>query len=119
MEVSGKSRKAHLLLFTFAEFNAQVVLEASHEILVFKWNPTNPNQLAAGCTTGQVLFYDLTTALETILRRSRGKQRAGKADKNEDKAIVVPPASVSTIDYSHGRPVADLAWLPPSHHVST
>ena len=49
----------------------QLVLESPHETFVFRFNPVNPNLVAAGCITGQVLLWDLTEAMEKL--RKKGK----------------------------------------------
>lgn len=137
---AGRAVRSHILVYNFSEFSsqvppahhrwaehhtmthlnttctlAQIVLEAPHEVLTFRWNPTNPNFIAAGCITGQVLLFDLTAAQDLFTRNSKRKGETSESDK----ALRIKPCSVSSIDQSHRRPVQQLEWLPPSVEVTT
>jgi dynein intermediate chain 3, axonemal len=68
VEQSGRASVSHVVVYSFAEFSAQIVLEAPLDIFCFKWNPWQPNLIAAGCSSGQVLLYDLTDAMATIVK---------------------------------------------------
>ena len=50
----------------------QIVLESPLDIFCFKWNPTQPNIIAAGAASGQVLIYDVQDAMN-LLSRSKSK----------------------------------------------
>lgn len=111
VELSGHATAAHVLFYTFSEFSAQVILESSHEITCFRWNPSNPTTIVAGCTTGQVMMWDLEAALGVVSRRA--KMKGG--DKGDgDEALRVRPKFTSTVDGSHKRAVRQLTWLPSS-----
>lgn len=44
-----------ILVWTFSDtINPQFVLEAPADVLCFRFNPVNTNQVAAGCVNGQV-----------------------------------------------------------------
>lgn len=109
VERSGRTTKSHILVYNFSEFSSQIVLESPQEVCTFRWNPTNPKLIAAGCITGQVLLFDLTAAQDVLTRKNKRKSDGGG---ESDKALRVKPCAVSTIDLSHRRRVTQLEWLP-------
>lgn len=47
-----------ILIWGFSDpIHPQLVLEAPEDIYTFKFNPTDPNIVAAGCINGQVIGY--------------------------------------------------------------
>lgn len=38
-----------------------MVLESPEEVLVFRYNPLNPEMIAAGCLNGQVALWDTSS----------------------------------------------------------
>ena len=81
VERSGRTTKSHILVYNFSEFSSQIVLEAPQEVLTFRWNPTNPTLIAAGCITGQVLLFDLAAAQDVLNRKQKRKSDSGVSIK--------------------------------------
>jgi len=69
----------------------------------------------------QLVLWDTTSALNAVTKKRNRSQRGVHAqhdDENDDEKIPpVMPQSVSHIDSSHKRPVAEVMWLPPSIQV--
>lgn len=91
----------------------------------FFFAPVYDQIVVGGAINGQVVAWDIARALHTIDQRKRkqsvrhiGKPSPG-ADEDEPVASLPPvkPSSISHIDMSHRRLVADLAWLPPTTQV--
>lgn len=137
VENSGRATVSYIVVYSFAEFSAQIVLEAPLDVFCFKWNPWASHLIAAGCSSGQVLLYDLTDAMAAIHKAkvkpagkgakaavggagSGGDQGSlsSQVDSKLEKCIHVKHKYMSTIDHSHTRQVADLKWLPPTHHLT-
>jgi len=66
----------------------QLLLEAPEDIMCFKFCPTNPDYIAGGCISGQVVLWDIAQYADR-LRQSRS---AGKG-KDTFSALVT---------YAHG-----------------
>jgi len=125
VQKSGKVSTSYLLIWDFTDLiHPQLMLQSPHDTYCFRYNPTQPHIIAAGCISGQVVLWD-TTEASKMLQRKRGKNASDdpECDDNgdsSDKDKTVPPvkhASISHIDTSHRRPVADLTWLPPGMEV--
>ena len=117
---SGKVGTSYLLVWHFTDLiHPQLMLESPHDTYTFRFNPTNPTLVAAGCTSGQVILWDLGDAQEQLRRRKANG--GGAVDDDEGGDGRMPPVkhlALSHIDTSHRRPVADLYWLPKGLEVS-
>ncbi len=122
VERSGKSSNAYVLIWSFADMiSPHLILQSPHEINVFKFCEKNPNLIAGGCISGQVVLWDVTEAKEA-LRKAARKRASNDGNDAEDNSKTVPPVRpkfISSIEDSHKRPVADLTWLQNSMEVST
>lgn len=122
VEHSGKASVSHIVIYSFAEFSAQVcmcralagvstlhtacggcspqiVLEAPLDVFCFKWNPWQSNLIAAGCSSGQVLLYDIADAMATI---SKTKTKTTKSLSSHSSSESVGTASCSKFARTHG-----------------
>lgn len=94
---SGRTNKSHILVYNFSEFSSQIVLESPQEVLTFRWNPTNPTLIAAGCITGQVLLFDLSAAQDVFTRKSKRKSDGGGVRGSSARAWCrLPPPHLRT-----------------------
>jgi hypothetical protein len=51
----------------------QIVLESPLDVTCFKWNPTQPNLIIAGCISGQILLYDVSEAMGSLSKTKSTK----------------------------------------------
>ena len=118
---SGRAQKAYVLIWNFADLiHPELVLQSPQEVQCFRMNPTNPNLIAGGTISGQIILWDITEAMHTIKSTAKSRKRSaasssggGDDDEEESKTLPpLPPTYVTTIDNSHRRPVSDLCWLP-------
>eukprot|EP00887_Chlorella_sp_A99_P005614 scaffold1.g5614.t1 len=136
---AGRPAPAHILVWNVRDaVHPEAVLEAPTDVLAFQFHPTQPDLVAAGCATGQVLLWDLTL-LDAAPRPPLRAQTAGPAaagGAGDDggagapaepgaaaegaagaagaaaKRSALPPAQVSSVDACHQSAVTDLHWLP-------
>lgn len=92
----GKARSSYIVVWNFNDpIYPQIVLEAPTDVLCFKFNPYNPNIVAAGLINGQVAMWDLSEAKE------------GEKQLRWSKA--------SLIESSHRGQINDLQWILHKH----
>jgi len=120
VQIAGKVSTSYLLIWNFTDLiHPQLMLESPHDTYCFRFNPTHPNLIAAGCISGQVILWDCSDAMDQ-LQRKKGKTVASQ-EGEEERDKMLPPVrhlAVSHIDTSHKRPVADLIWLPAGMEVN-
>lgn len=110
VERSGLVTSAVVLVWDFADnINPQYVLEGPGDMFCFRFNPSNPSWVAAGCITGQVILWNLQTG-----RRAPATFEEQIMADNSSKAVLIDGTdfSPSLCETSHKRPVTDLCWLP-------
>jgi WD40 repeat protein len=135
VEHSGVAVHAFTLIWNFSDsIRPQLCLQSPHESRKFAFNPTNANVIAAGCSTGQVLVWDIGRAQEDFRRRQNkggrvavggggGESKGGGEDGGdgggEPKTVPpVQPKMISHIDSSHQFAVSDLVWLPAGMEIT-
>ncbi|KAJ3138701.1 WD repeat-containing protein 63 [Geranomyces variabilis] len=128
-----RSRRSLILLWSFHDpIHPQLILEAPEDIMCFKFNPHDPNIIAGGCITGQIVLWDISDHQDK-LEISRKSAREGSGSLPDDSAAtasagngpsgdeerepvtettVVPCLAVSSIELSHRGPISDIDWLP-------
>ena len=82
-------------------------------------NNLNPNIIAGGCSSGQVIMWDITSAIEDL--KKKGNSQSNEKDetnRNSAQTPYVKHTFLSTIDKSHKKPVTDLVWLPGSMEIN-
>lgn len=102
------------------------MLQAPQDAYTFRFNPTQPNIIAAGSFSGQIILWDISEAEKQLERKKYKATASSRALKTEhldddDGNKKIPPIkhqAISYIDHSHRRPVSDLAWLPPGIEVN-
>lgn len=123
--ISGQVEVAYVIIWEFAEWiKPQLVLQSPHECFTFKFNPTMPDIVCGGCYSGQAIMWNLTENMKQIEKKKKdkkgGKEKSGVGDDDDDEQgnIVVLPTSLSNIDSSHKRMIADMEWLPPDTQIN-
>ena len=123
---SGRAKKAYVLIWNFQDLiHPQLVLQSPQEIQCFRINPTNPNFIAGGTISGQIVLWDITETMQSIQSTSKSRRKGSSSssspDDDDDEHKTLPPVTptyVTTIDNSHRRPVTDLTWLPDYMEVT-
>ncbi|NXE89341.1 WDR63 protein, partial [Menura novaehollandiae] len=115
----------------------QLMLKAPEDIYCFQFSPSDPNIIAGGCVNGQVLLWNISQheeklknakpVADEIIDSPEGEARAAEAEVTEiipgvpsllqaQQSSTEPPlvthCAVSSILYSHKKPVTDIHWLP-------
>ncbi|NXS66709.1 WDR63 protein, partial [Pandion haliaetus] len=116
----------------FDSIHPQLMLECAEDIFCFQFSPSDPSIIAGGCINGQVALWDISqheeklqnaktvadgtsiTAVNTvnasILNVLQYIYMSG--GKNGTEPTLVRYCAVSSIQYSHKKPVTDIHWLP-------
>lgn len=127
--VAGVTYLSYLLVWDFRQLiRPSMLVYCPHEILTFRFNPISPNFLIGGCSTGQVVLWDLSEAMaHSVKKENRSGSvvvtspdgMAGAFDETDGTGgAPVGPKFVSFVDFSHKRPVADIFWLPPNTQIN-
>lgn len=67
--------KSYIVLWSFLDpIQPQILLEAPSDLYCFKFNPTDPQFVAGGCYSGQVVLWDMEAQMED-LRNVKGKMK--------------------------------------------
>lgn len=104
---SGLVRTRYIILWKFSEqMRPHRILSAPFDCPVFKFNPTSPNIIVAGCDAGKVVMWNTDT------------ESPQEADSLDDDMLPITPIAISFPDLSHKRMVADISWLPPHIQIN-
>lgn len=115
--IAGQTSVAYLLLWDFRFLvTPTVLMQCPHEVLAFRFCQTNPNIIAGGTISGQVVIWDTEDYMRSKKKKKGDNDIGGTEDDTSQQACV--PKFISNVDYSHKRPVADLFWLPPNTQVN-
>jgi WD40 repeat protein len=122
-QTSGVVSLSHLLLWSFLDpLRPQITLETPHDAYCFRFNPTAPHLIAAGCESGQVCIWDVTEAEAALEKKKQQQLKHHDEDEEDaDRNAQIPPVQpmvISDIDSSHRRPVEDIVWLPAGMEVN-
>ncbi|NWS15612.1 WDR63 protein, partial [Pachyramphus minor] len=136
LKLSNKSRlhQSVILLWSFSDpVRPQLILECPEDIYCFQFSPSDPNIIAAGCINGQVVLWDVSQHGEKLQKEKPVADEVVDSDSEATAAAEVtkvsplsiifeksqhaePPlvkyCAVSSIEYSHKKPVTDIQWLP-------
>lgn len=141
----GRAATHHVLLFTTREFSSQIVLASPYPISTFAWHPSKPATIAAACTSGHVMLFDMGPAFDARHKKRGRRGIAGGSHSSSHEAVdpesaaaavrarkigepgslittgegglVVSPCAVSQPEHGHTRGVVALSWLPADTHV--
>eukprot|EP00002_Diphylleia_rotans_P019732 TRINITY_DN3814_c0_g3_i2.p1 TRINITY_DN3814_c0_g3~~TRINITY_DN3814_c0_g3_i2.p1 ORF type:complete len:630 (+),score=129.61 TRINITY_DN3814_c0_g3_i2:60-1949(+) len=121
VETSGKVQNSVVLIWNFADpIHPQFVLESPSDVICFKFNPTMPHIIVGGCMSGQVIMWDISSALEDAKSKGRKKVNSGSKDDEEAGSGSIPVIKntfLSTIEHSHQTAVTDLRWIQPEMEI--
>ena len=82
VEDSGEAKNSYTLMWSFHDLiHPQFVLESPYEVSVFKFNPDNPNIIAAGTDGGMVLLWDISG----VAGQGKGGKAGDDADGGDDE----------------------------------
>ncbi|KAM9283510.1 dynein axonemal intermediate chain 3 isoform 2-T4 [Morus bassanus] len=125
VNISDKSllQQSVILFWSFFDpIHPQLMLECPEDIYCFQFSPSDPNIIAGGCTNGQVVLWDISQHEETLQNAKTVADGTKITAVNMPSLMQVqqsstePPlvryCAVSSIQYSHKKPVTDIHWLP-------
>lgn len=127
---SGKVMTSYIFIWNFSDLlHPQLILQVPGNLTSFQMNPENPNLIAGGLQTGQVMLWDLGEAKARLanMNRLRAINLQNKGNGNADgsvsgeKTTSIPPIKlndISFIDKSHSRPITCLLWLPTNKEIT-
>jgi len=107
-----------ILIWGFSDpIHPQLVLEAPEDIYCFRFNPTDPNIIAAGCINGQLVLWDISQYEARLRNHKTSGARTNKPtrdifDAEYQRSPVVHYAAVSSIESSHKMAIMGMSWLP-------
>ncbi|NXP27266.1 WDR63 protein, partial [Scytalopus superciliaris] len=99
----------------------QLILECPEDIYCFQFSPSDPNIIAGGCINGQVVLWDISQHEKNMQNEKSVPDEIVDPDSEVTAAAeaateVEPPlmtyCAISSIKYSHEKPVTDIQWLP-------
>ncbi|KAJ7410142.1 hypothetical protein WISP_111177 [Willisornis vidua] len=136
--LSNKSllHQSVILFWSFFDpIHPQLMLECPGDIYCFQFSPNHPNIIAGGCINGQVVLWDISQHEKNLQTEKSVTDEISDSDNEETaaaEAATKPPltqvqqsstepplvtyCAVSSIEYSHKRPVTDIQWLPAIEH---
>ncbi|NXJ89202.1 WDR63 protein, partial [Corythaixoides concolor] len=138
VNLSDKSllQQSVILFWSFFDpIHPQLMLECPEDIYCFQFSPSDPNIIAGGCINGQVLLWDISQHEEKLQNAKTVANGIKMTAVNTVNASILnilqysypllmqvqqnstePPLAryhaVSSIEYSHKKPVTDIHWLP-------
>ena len=121
--MSGQTASSYILLWDFKQLvRPAALLQCHHDVLCFRFNKTTHGLTVGGCSTGQVVLWDIAPTLAAAARKGKGSGAEGAtgadADEEDKLSLPVMPKYISSVDHSHKKFVADIFWLPPTTQVN-
>ncbi|XP_065597164.1 dynein axonemal intermediate chain 3 [Cyrtonyx montezumae] len=135
-----------IIFWSFFDPNhPQLILECLDEIYCFQFSPSDPNIIAAGCFSGQVVLWDISQYEEKLQKHTRSATVGMKKtvvnmdnvsilnlledndlselfpmedDENDNGQILVRYCTSSSINHSHKKKITDIHWLPDYFEVN-
>uniref|UniRef100_A0A8C3K2Z3 WD repeat domain 63 n=1 Tax=Calidris pygmaea TaxID=425635 RepID=A0A8C3K2Z3_9CHAR len=111
-----------LFLSFFDPIHPQLMLQCSEDIYCFQFSPSDPNIIVGGCINGQIVLWDISQHEENLQNAKTDADGVKMSAIDMPSLIEVqecstePPlvrfCTVSSIQYSHRKPVTDIHWLP-------
>ncbi|XP_042675433.1 dynein axonemal intermediate chain 3 [Centrocercus urophasianus] len=128
----------------FDPIHPQLILECLDDIYCFQFNPSDPNIIAGGCFSGQVVVWDISQYEEklqnaksvavgmkktvvnmnnisdlSLLENDDMSELLFTEDDESDKGqILVRHCTASSIHHSHEKRITDIHWLPDYFEVN-
>uniref|UniRef100_A0A7M6DQP7 WD repeat-containing protein 63 n=3 Tax=Clytia hemisphaerica TaxID=252671 RepID=A0A7M6DQP7_9CNID len=113
-----------ILIWSFADpIHPLLLLEAPDDILCFKFNPSDPNIVCAGCFNGQIVLWDIKNYNDLLVNHKTHGQGSNPNQNmsnlpsfyNTNTTELSPKVrycAVSSIENSHRMPITDIQWIP-------
>ncbi|KFR03726.1 WD repeat-containing protein 63, partial [Opisthocomus hoazin] len=119
VNLSDKSllQQSVILFWSFFDpIHPQLMLECPDDIYCFQFSPSDPNIIAGGCINGQVVLWDISQH-EKKLQNAKPvadgiKPSLMQVQQSSTEPPLVRYCAISSIQYSHKKPVTDIHWLP-------
>ena len=116
--ISGQTLMSYILLWDFRQLvKPAALMQFQQEILTFRFNNTTPHLVAGGCITGQVVLWDISSAIKRKPTNKSGK-KVDDEDEEKEGLEIFNPKFISDIVFCHKKGVADLVWLPPNTQIN-
>jgi len=120
IENSGglRPKNAPLLFWNLLDpIRPVLILEAPEDILTFNFHPANPNIVVGGCTSGQLVIWDITEYEHLLrpLKQAAGAETNTAINNDTATAIIAPRVThvvASSIEHTHKAAITDLCWIP-------
>ncbi|XP_075012286.1 dynein axonemal intermediate chain 3 isoform X4 [Calonectris borealis] len=106
----------------FDPIHPQLILECPEDIYCFQFSPSDPNIIAGGCINGQVVLWDISqheeklqnakTVADGVKETAVNMPSLTQVQQSSTEPPLVRYYAVSSIEYSHKKPVTDIHWLP-------
>ena len=91
-----------------------MVLMSPQECRTFRFNPTRPDIVVAGCVNGQVVVWELSERIS----RLESKEGVGVPETTGGQGRLPQlPCALRQLEVSHKQGVSDVFWLPPSMQI--
>ncbi|XP_010581045.1 PREDICTED: WD repeat-containing protein 63 [Haliaeetus leucocephalus] len=125
VNLSDKSllQQSVILFWSFFDsMHPQLLLECPEDIFCFQFSPSDPSIIAGGCINGQVVLWDISqheeklqnakTVADGIKITAVNTESLMQVQQSSTEPTLVRYCAVSSIQYSHKKPVTDIHWLP-------
>ncbi|NXP05918.1 WDR63 protein, partial [Thinocorus orbignyianus] len=129
LSVKSVLQQSVILFLSFSDtIHPQLMLECPEDIYCFQFSPSDPNIIVAGCINGQIVLWDISQHEENLQSTKPDADGVKMSDTDTVNPSVPnvlqhncmsgtdPPlvrfCTVSSIQYSHKKPVTDIHWLP-------
>ncbi|XP_074895207.1 dynein axonemal intermediate chain 3 isoform X2 [Buteo buteo] len=125
VNLSDKSllQQSVILFWSFFDsMHPQLMLECPEDIFCFQFSPSDPSIIAGGCINGQVVLWDISqheeklqnakTVADGIKITAVNTESLMQVQQSSTEPTLVRYCAVSSIQYSHKKPVTDIHWLP-------
>lgn len=119
-----------VLMWSFNDnLNYKLEFESTLEVVSLSFCPYDPNVLVGGATNGQIILWDLQNRADNldIEEMLSSAQITYRVLMNEflkwtieiNEEILVPPATVSGLEYSQRATITSIQWLASNTFVNT
>ncbi|XP_023218215.1 WD repeat-containing protein 63-like [Centruroides sculpturatus] len=112
-----------ILFWSFIDpINPKLLLEAPDDVLIFQFNPTNPNLVAGGCINGQLILWDLTSYQKELKKLTEPQHQIKSQicsiyEKEIQEVPIIKHVASSGIDQGHLSDILYLEWFPNNVEV--
>ncbi|KFQ30334.1 WD repeat-containing protein 63, partial [Merops nubicus] len=106
-----------IVFWSFSDpVHPQLMLECPQDIYCFQFRPSDPNIIAGGCVNGQVVLWDISEHEEMLQNAKTVADGIQPSLMQVQQSSREPPlvrhCAISSIQYSHKKPVTDIHWQP-------